>query len=72
MEDCHNAGLEVQMVQRSPTYIIPLSYFEHVSGLGMYNVLPAELADTITMAGPVAVGAQLLHGVNMVQSMAEP
>ena len=72
MEDCCRAGLDVTMVQRSPTYVLPFAYITHPSGLGMYNILPVEVADSITMAGPLSVSAQLLQGMHAMQAMGEP
>ncbi|KAF4629510.1 hypothetical protein G7Y89_g8635 [Cudoniella acicularis] len=60
MEDCYNAELRTTMVQRSPTYVIPMSYLLHPEGLGVYDYVPAEIGDAITQAGPLAVGGPLL------------
>ena len=72
IEDVHNAGLSTTMIQRSETYVIPVEYFNHSNGVGMYDMMPAEIADSVTMAGPIAVGGQLLSGVHAMQAAAEP
>jgi hypothetical protein len=60
IEECHNKGLETTMIQRSPTYIIPLKYLLDPQGLGIYDYVAADIADPITQGGPLAVGGPLL------------
>ncbi|KAM3067350.1 hypothetical protein ACMFMF_009842 [Clarireedia jacksonii] len=72
MEDCYNAGMATTMVQRSPTYVIPMSYLLHPEGLGVYDYVPAEVGDAITQAGPLAVGGPLLGFVHAKLAEAEP
>jgi len=72
MEDCYNAGLTTTMVQRSPTYIIPMSYLLHPQGLGIFDYVPAEIGDAITQTGPMAVGGQLLGSVHAKLASEEP
>ncbi len=50
-EDCHNAGLKTTMVARSPTWLFPWDYCLAPTGLGIYEVMPAEVADNIQMTG---------------------
>ncbi|KAI9010547.1 hypothetical protein DFJ74DRAFT_684858 [Hyaloraphidium curvatum] len=72
MEDCAHAGLQTTMVQRAPTYIIPAEYLDHPQGFGMYDHLPADVVDKITMGGPLSVGAQLANGLHYQLASAEP
>ncbi|KAH8646369.1 hypothetical protein BGZ60DRAFT_465011 [Tricladium varicosporioides] len=60
MEDCYQAGIKTTMIQRSPTYVIPMSYLLHPAGLGLYDYVPADIGDAITQAGPLPVGGPLL------------
>lgn len=72
VEDCHSAGLSVTMVQRSPTFIIPAENCNHPNAFGMYKSgLPIDIVDSITMAGPMAVGGQLIGGIINMQAAAE-
>ncbi len=48
------------MIQRSPTYVIPIEYLHNPDGLGLYKFLPADVADSVVLGGPVHVGGQLL------------
>ncbi|KAM0272571.1 hypothetical protein ACHAQH_008657 [Verticillium albo-atrum] len=72
LEDCHNAGLTVQMIQRSPTYIIPMKYYTHPQGFGVYDVVSTEIADAMVNMGPVAIGGQLPGLVHASMAAAEP
>ncbi|CZR63123.1 related to flavoprotein involved in K+ transport [Phialocephala subalpina] len=72
MEECYDAGLRTTMVQRSPTYVIPMSYLLHPEGLGIYDYVPAEIGDAITQAGPLAVGGPLLGHAHAKLAAAEP
>ncbi|KAJ6084548.1 hypothetical protein N7486_011348 [Penicillium sp. IBT 16267x] len=60
MEDCAKAGLETTIVARSPTYIFPWDYSLDPGGLGMYEVLPTELVDKLTMTGPWSIAGQIM------------
>lgn len=72
MVDCHDAGLQTTMVQRSETYVVPMTYFAHPLGLGVYNVLPTEDADALINGGPLAIGGSLLGLVHATQAQEEP
>ncbi|CRK23763.1 hypothetical protein BN1708_013796 [Verticillium longisporum] len=71
-EDCHNAGLTVQMIQRSPTYVIPMRYYAHPQGLGVFDVVSTEVADAMINMGPVAIGGQLPGLVHAAMAAEEP
>lgn len=51
MQACHEAGLETTMVQRNATFILPTEYLDNPNGLGVYALLPADIADSVTTAG---------------------
>ncbi|KAK1659682.1 hypothetical protein BDP55DRAFT_679229 [Colletotrichum godetiae] len=70
--DCHDAGLKTTMVQRSETYVVPMTYFAHPMGFGVYDILPADDADVIVNGGPLAIGGALLGLVHRMQAQAEP
>ncbi|KAF4886350.1 putative indole-3-pyruvate monooxygenase YUCCA3 [Colletotrichum fructicola] len=72
MPDCHKAGLQTTMIQRSPTYVVPMSYFAHPMGLGAYEFLPIEDCDAVVSGGPLAVGGPLLALCHGMQAMEEP
>ncbi|GKT44734.1 uncharacterized protein ColSpa_04915 [Colletotrichum spaethianum] len=72
MEDCHDSGLQTTMIQRSETYVVPMTYFAHPMGLGAYNILPTEDADAIVNGSPLAVGGRLLRLVHAMQAQEEP
>ncbi|PNH36540.1 hypothetical protein VD0002_g4577 [Verticillium dahliae] len=72
LEDCHNAGLTVQMIQRSPTYVIPMRYYAHPQGLGIFDVVSTEVADATINMGPVAIGGQLPGLVHAALAAEEP
>ncbi|KAJ0305368.1 hypothetical protein Brms1b_010824 [Colletotrichum noveboracense] len=72
MPDCHKAGLRTTMVQRSPTYVVPMSYFAHPMGLGAYEYLPIEDCDAVVSGGPLAVGGPLLALCHGMQAIEEP
>lgn len=72
LEDCYNAGLQTTMIQRSPTYVIPMSYLLHPAGLGLYDYVPAATGDAIAQAGPLAVSGPLLNLTHAKQAAAEP
>ncbi|ROW04748.1 hypothetical protein VMCG_04719 [Cytospora schulzeri] len=63
MEDCASSGLKTTMVARSPTYIFPWEYSMAPQGLGLYERIPADLADKVQMSGPNAIGGQLVMGL---------
>ncbi|KAK2598827.1 hypothetical protein N8I77_012212 [Diaporthe amygdali] len=62
MEDCAAAGLKTTMIARSPTFIFPWDYALFPEGLGLYERVPAHVADKVLMSGPAAVGGQLVRG----------
>ncbi|OHE93551.1 hypothetical protein CORC01_11148 [Colletotrichum orchidophilum] len=70
--DCHDAGLKTTMVQRSDTYVVPMTYFAHPMGFGVYDILPAEDADVIVNGGPLAVGGAILGLAHTMQAAQEP
>ncbi|KAK2055329.1 FAD/NAD(P)-binding domain-containing protein [Colletotrichum caudatum] len=70
--DCHRSGLQTTMVQRSETYVVPMSYFAHPMGLGLYDIMPTEHADAVVNGSPLAVGGNLLRLVHQMQAQAEP
>ncbi|RNJ58592.1 hypothetical protein D7B24_004463 [Verticillium nonalfalfae] len=72
LEDCHNAGLTVQMIQRSPTYVIPMRYYAHPQGLGIFDVVSTEVADAMINMGPVAIVGQLPGLVHAAMAAEEP
>ncbi|KAK7734030.1 hypothetical protein SLS53_008025 [Cytospora paraplurivora] len=63
MEDCVNAGLQVTMVVRSPTYIFPWDYSLAPQGLGLYEKISPDLADKVQMSEATAISGQLLKGL---------
>ena len=60
------------MIQRSPTYVIPMSYLLHPESFGLYDYLPAATGDAIAQAGPLAISGPLLNLVHAKQAAAEP
>ncbi|KXH33811.1 hypothetical protein CSIM01_12064 [Colletotrichum simmondsii] len=70
--DCHDAGLKTTMVQRSETYVVPMTYFAHPMGFGVYDILPPDDADVIMNGGPLAIGGALLGLVHRMQAQEEP
>ncbi|RYP51130.1 hypothetical protein DL768_003477 [Monosporascus sp. mg162] len=72
MGDCYKAGLGTTMVQRSETYVVPMTCFRHPVGLGVYDHVAAETGDAIVHGSPLAVGGPLLARIHAMQSEAEP
>ncbi|KAL0941338.1 flavin-containing monooxygenase [Colletotrichum truncatum] len=72
MVDCYDAGLQTTMLQRSPTYVIPMPYLGHPAGLGSYDFLPTEDCDAMVSGSPLAVGGPLLTLCHMLQALEEP
>ncbi|KAK1996531.1 FAD/NAD(P)-binding domain-containing protein [Colletotrichum falcatum] len=72
MMDCHGSGLRTTMIQRSETYVVPMTYFLHPMALGMYDVMPMEDADLMFNGSPLAVGGNLLRLVHRIQAEQEP
>ncbi|KAF9878859.1 flavin-containing monooxygenase [Colletotrichum karsti] len=70
--DCYKAGLKTTMIQRSPTYVVPMTYFAHPMGLGAYDLIPTEDADAMVSGGPLAVGGPLLALCHGMQALEEP
>ncbi|KAI9028650.1 hypothetical protein DFJ74DRAFT_603593 [Hyaloraphidium curvatum] len=69
LEDCHSAGIRTTMIQRSPTYVIPVDYVE--AAFGRYDGIPADLLDKATMGQPIAVRATV-GGVGSVCFASRP
>ncbi|KAI0473870.1 FAD/NAD(P)-binding domain-containing protein [Xylariaceae sp. FL0804] len=72
VEDCHAAGLRTTMIARSPTYLIPLEYAADEHALGAYDVMPIQVADEAQQTLPIAVEAQLVHGLCAFRASQEP
>ncbi|KAK3939378.1 hypothetical protein QBC46DRAFT_459705 [Diplogelasinospora grovesii] len=72
IEDCCHAGLQTTMIARSPTYMFPWQYALNPAGLGIYEHMPVEVADSLTMTGPTGVGGQMLRGLHASLASAEP
>lgn len=60
------------MVQRSETYVVPMTYFAHPMGLGSYDYLPIEDADAVVNGGPLAIGGPMLKMCHALQAHEEP
>jgi thioredoxin reductase len=71
LEDCHNAGLEVTMIVRSPQYLVPLEYICHELGLGAYDS-GVEAADEVFMMMPTIVDSLLGQGLFAQLASQEP
>jgi cation diffusion facilitator CzcD-associated flavoprotein CzcO len=72
IEDCHNSGLQTTMIQRSPTYLIPLAYLHDLGSLGLYDVLPTRVADELFQTGPLQLNAQLVGLFHANRAAQEP
>lgn len=72
LEDCYNAGIKTTMIQRSPTYIIPMAHLLHPKGFGIFDHQPVEIADPMMFAGPLAVGGQLAGMLHAGLAAQEP
>lgn len=72
MEDCYYTGLKTTMIERSPTYIIPMSYLLHPSGFGIFDHEPLEVADPAMFTSPLAVGGQLMGMLHASLASQEP
>lgn len=72
MEDCHGAGIGVMVVQRSPTLVIPMAYYEDPKGLGLFDVVPTEVADVVFMTGPLQVGGEISRQGHAARAAAQP
>ena len=51
----------VTMIQRSPTYVLPVEHWSALSGRTYNADFPTELADKLQMTGPNAVGRLMLN-----------
>lgn len=71
LENCHAAGLQVTMISRSPTYIVPLEYVCDKHSLGLYDY-GVEAADRLFMMLPTIVDAQLGRGLFAQLASQEP
>ncbi|KAK1750497.1 putative indole-3-pyruvate monooxygenase YUCCA4 [Echria macrotheca] len=72
LEDCVSAGIATTMVARSPTYIVPLHYGYDPRGLGLYDILPTEIADRALMTLPAWVDGALAGGLFALLAAEEP
>ncbi|GKU06592.1 unnamed protein product [Fusarium langsethiae] len=71
LQDCHAAGLQVTMVARSPTYIVPLEYIENKAGLGAYD-LGVAAADRMFLTLPTEISGQLTRNLFRMLASQEP
>ncbi|KAG9566874.1 hypothetical protein KCU71_g3187, partial [Aureobasidium melanogenum] len=71
LEDCHAAGLQVTIISRSPTYMVPLEYVCDKYSLGAYD-FGVEAADNLFMMLPTIVDAQLGRGLFAQLASKEP
>ena len=71
-EDCANAGLKVTMVARSPTYIFPRDYCFDPNGMGLYDILPADLVDNVFASCAVNIGGQVSRDQYAALAAKEP
>ncbi|KAM0489586.1 hypothetical protein ACHAP8_012421 [Fusarium lateritium] len=71
MEDCYAASLQVTMVVRSPTYIVPLDYIENKKSLGAYD-LGVAAADRMFLALPTEISGQLARNLFRMLASKEP
>jgi thioredoxin reductase len=71
LEDCYAAGLQVTMLSRSPTYMVPLEYVCDKRSLGAYDY-GVEEADRMFMMLPTVVDAQLGRGLFSQFASQEP
>jgi hypothetical protein len=71
LEDCHAAGLQVTMVARSPTYIVPLEYIQNKASLGAYN-LGVAAADRMFFTLPTEISGQLARNLFRILASQEP
>ncbi|KUI59726.1 putative indole-3-pyruvate monooxygenase YUCCA11 [Cytospora mali] len=71
MEDLVTGGLQTTMIARSPTYIFPWTYALAPQGLGLYEVVPADLADKLQMSGPNSISGQLARDLHTHLSLQE-
>lgn len=60
------------MVVRSPTYIFPYEYVMHPHGVGIYDILPLDEADTALNTFPQALDGQFTHGLFAHLASQEP
>ncbi|KAF2686126.1 FAD/NAD(P)-binding domain-containing protein [Lentithecium fluviatile CBS 122367] len=63
IEDCDNAGLKTTMVARSPTYVFPYDYIINPNGIGVYEAMPPDAADTLLLTLPCGVDGQFSHAL---------
>ncbi|KAL4758709.1 monooxygenase [Aspergillus foveolatus] len=71
LEDCHSAALDVTMVARSPTYIVPLEYVCPKASLGT-NDTGVYAADNLFLSLPTIVDGQLGRELFSALASAEP
>lgn len=72
LEDCHQAGLRVTMVQRSPILVIPMEYYEDPKGLGVFDHVSTTAADAMFMTGALHIGGELSRQGHAARARAEP
>ncbi|QPC76862.1 hypothetical protein HYE68_007614 [Fusarium pseudograminearum] len=71
LEDCHAAGLQVTMVVRSPTYVVPLEYIKNKRSLGAYDFGVAA-ADRMFLTLPTEISGQLARNLFRMLASQEP
>ena len=70
-KDCHDAGISVTMLARSPTFVVPLDYITAPIGLGVYDA-GVHAADTLLLLLPLAINGALNKGLFAAFAGAEP
>ncbi|PYH41043.1 FAD/NAD(P)-binding domain-containing protein [Aspergillus saccharolyticus JOP 1030-1] len=70
LEDCHAAGLQITMVVRSLTYIVPIEYLLDKRSLGAYD-FGVEAADRLFLSLPSVIDSQLGDGLMKLFSSQE-
>ncbi|KAF6825245.1 flavin-containing monooxygenase [Colletotrichum plurivorum] len=58
LEDCHAAGIQTNMVVRSPTYVVPVDYVCDSRALGAYTI-GVDAGDRMAMTLPTCIDGQL-------------
>ena len=71
LQDCHDAGLSVTMLVRSPTFVVPLDYITAPLSLGVYDA-GVDAADRLLLLLPLAIDGALNKGLFAAFAGAEP
>ncbi|UZP35167.1 hypothetical protein NXS19_002983 [Fusarium pseudograminearum] len=71
LEDCHAAGIQVTMIVRSPTYIVPLEHIKNKMSLGAYDFGVAA-ADRMFLTLPTEISGQLARNLFRMLALQEP